>query len=97
MEWSSRKRVSISLAMAFNCGSEAAEQITKKSVNVEIARRSKTTISSAFLFEASSAQVLARSSGIISIAPGKVFRDGLFLPLPVVRNSEWTGQRQLSF
>ena len=76
MEWSSRNRVSISFAMAFNYGSDVAEQITKKSVNVEIARKSKTTISSAFLLEASSAQVLARSSGFISDAPGKVFRDG---------------------
>jgi hypothetical protein len=29
---------------------------------------------SAFLFEASSAQVFAKFSGVISIAPGKVFR-----------------------
>ncbi len=62
--------------MAFNCGSEVAEQITKKSVNVEIARRSRTAISSAFLLEASSAQLFAKSSGVISAAPGKVFRDG---------------------
>jgi hypothetical protein len=51
-----------------------AEQITKKSVNVEIVRKSSTTISSAFLFEASSAQVLAKFSAVISLAPGKVFR-----------------------
>ena len=75
MEWSSLKRVSISFAIALSCGSDAAEQITKKSVNVEIVRRSRTTMSSAFLFEASSAQVLARFSGVISVAPGKVFRD----------------------
>jgi hypothetical protein len=74
MEWSSRKRVSISFAIAFSCGSDVAEQSTKKSVNVEIARKSRTTISSAFLFEASSAQVLAKFSGVISVAPGKVFR-----------------------
>jgi hypothetical protein len=43
-------------------------------VNVEIARKSRTTMSSAFLFEASSAQVLAKFSGVISVAPGKVFR-----------------------
>ncbi len=73
MEWSSRKRVSISFAIAFSCGSDVAEQITKKSVNVEIARKSRTTMSSAFLFEASSAQVLAKLSGVISVAPGKVF------------------------
>ncbi len=73
MEWSSRKRVSISFAIAFSCGSDVAEQITKKSVNVEIARKSRTTMSSAFLFEASSAQVLAKLSGVISVAPGRVF------------------------
>jgi hypothetical protein len=50
------------------------EQITKKSVNVEMPRKSSTTMSSAFLFEASSAQVFARFSGVISIAPDKVFR-----------------------
>ena len=76
MEWRSRDRVSISFAIAFNCGSDVAEQITKKSVNVEIARKSKTTMSSALLLEATSAQVLAKSSGVISAAPGKVFRDG---------------------
>jgi hypothetical protein len=73
MEWSSRKRVSISFAIAFSCGSDVAEQITKKSVNVEIVRRSRTTMSSAFLFAASSAQVLAKFSGVISVAPDKVF------------------------
>ena len=40
---------SISPAIAFNCGSEAAEQITKKSVKVEISRRSRTTIFFRFL------------------------------------------------
>jgi len=60
--------------MALSCGSDVAEQITKKSVNVEIDRKSKTTISSAFLFEANSAQVLAKFFGVISAAPGKVFR-----------------------
>jgi len=48
-----------------------AEQITKKSVNVEIPRRSRTTMSSAFLFEASSAQVFAKFCAVISLAPGK--------------------------
>jgi hypothetical protein len=52
------------------------EQITKKSVNVEMPRKSSTTMSSAFLFEASSAQVVAKFSGVISIAPGRVSRDG---------------------
>ena len=51
------------------------EQITKKSVNVEMPRKSSTTMFSAFLFEASSAQVVAKFSGVISIAPGKVSRD----------------------
>jgi hypothetical protein len=74
MEWSSLKQVSISFAIAFNCGSDVAEQITKKSVNVEIARKSMTIMSSAFLFEASSAQVLAKFSGVICVGPGKVFR-----------------------
>lgn len=50
------------------------EQITKKSVKLEMLRKSRMTISSAFLFEASSAQVFARSSGVIAIAPDKVFR-----------------------
>ncbi len=31
-------------------------------------------MSSAFLFEASPAQVLAKFSGVISVTPGKVFR-----------------------
>jgi len=47
----------------------------KKSVNVEIARKSRMTISSAFLFEARFAHVVAKFSGVISVAPGKVFRD----------------------
>jgi len=74
MEWSSFKRVSISFAIALSCGSDVAEQSTKKSVNVEIARKSNTTMSSAFLLEASSAHSLARFSGVISVTPGKVFR-----------------------
>ena len=49
------------------------EQITKKSVKLEMPRKSRTTMSSAFLFEASSAQVFARFSGVIAIAPDKVF------------------------
>jgi hypothetical protein len=57
--------------MAFRCGSEVAEQMTKKSVNVDIPRRSRTTISSAFLLEASSAQAFAKFSAIISLAPDK--------------------------
>src|SRR6266576_4602518 len=74
IEWSWRNRVSISFAIALSWGSDVAEQITKKSVNVEIARKSKTTISSAFLLEANPAQVFAKFSGVISVAPGKVFR-----------------------
>jgi hypothetical protein len=53
-----------------------AEQITKKSVNVEIPRRSNPTISSAFLFKASSAQVFAKFSAVISLSPGKDWLDG---------------------
>src|SRR3954466_10092713 len=67
MLWSCLRRVSISPAIAFRCGSEVAEQITKKSVNVEISRRSRITISSAFLFDANSPQVIANFSGVISI------------------------------
>ena len=52
------------------------EQITKKSVKVEMSRKSKTTMFSAFLFEASSAQVVASFSGVISVIPGRVSRDG---------------------
>src|SRR5205809_5822267 len=48
----------------------------KRSVNVEMSRKSSTTMFSAFLFEASSAQVVAKLSGVISIAPGKVSRGG---------------------
>jgi len=55
-------------------GSDVPEQITKKSVKLEIPRKSNTTMSSAFLLEASSAQVFARFSGVIAIAPDKVFR-----------------------
>jgi hypothetical protein len=73
-EWSSRNRVSISFAMALSWGSDVPEQITKKSVNVEMLRKSNTTMSSAFLFEASSAQVVANCSGVIAITPGKVSR-----------------------
>jgi hypothetical protein len=40
-------------------------------VNVEIPRKSMTTISSAFLLEASSAQSLARASDSISLPPDK--------------------------
>jgi len=37
-------------------------------------RKSSTTIFSAFLFEASSAQVVAKLSGVIAVAPDKVSR-----------------------
>src|SRR5215467_12563581 len=87
-EWSSRRRVSISFAIAFSCGSDVPEQITKKSVNVEMSRKSSTTMSSAFLFEASSAQVFARFSGVISIAPDKVFHYELFSRPTRVRDNE---------
>ena len=53
--------------MAFRCGSDVDEQITKKSVKVEISRRSRMMMSSAFLLDASSAEVLANFSEVISI------------------------------
>jgi hypothetical protein len=71
MACSSFNRVSISPAIAFKCGSDVAEQMTKKSVNVDSPRRSRMRISSAFLFEASSAQAFAKFSAIISLAPDK--------------------------
>ena len=70
------RRVSISPAIALRCGSDVPEQMTKKSVKVEISCRSRTTISSAFLFEANSAQVFARFSAVILWAPGKAGADG---------------------
>jgi hypothetical protein len=42
-------------------------------VKVEISRKSRMTISSAFLLEASSAQTEANRSAVISLAPGKGF------------------------
>ena len=51
------------------------EQITKKSVKLEMLCKSNTMMSSVFLLEASSAQRFAKFSGVISIAPDKVFRD----------------------
>ena len=47
--------------IALRCGSEVPEQITKKSVKVEISLRSSTTISSAFLSSASLTQSWASS------------------------------------
>ena len=73
---SSRKRVSISPAIALSCGSEVPEQITKKSVKLEMPAKSRTTMSSAFLFEASSAQIVANCFAVMSLTPGKVFRGG---------------------
>ena len=52
--------------MALRCGSDVAEQITKKSVKVEIPRRSRMTMFSAFLLDASSPQVVANFSEVIS-------------------------------
>jgi hypothetical protein len=51
--------------MAFNCGSDVPEQITKKSVKLEMPWRSRTTISSAFLSAARWAQALAKFSAVI--------------------------------
>ena len=61
------------LYQALSCGSDVAEQITKKSVKLEMPARSRMTISSAFLFEASSAQVVANCFAVMSLTPGKVF------------------------
>ncbi len=72
MLWSCFSFVSTSPAIAFKCGSEVPEQITKKSVKVEIPRKSRTMISSAFLFEASSPQSLASISESIFLPPDKV-------------------------
>ena len=58
------------------CGSEVPEQRTKKSVKVEIPRRSSATISSAFLSEASLAQLFASSSGSMGQFLCKVVRSG---------------------
>ncbi len=76
---------------------DVAEQITKKSVKLEMPARSSTTISSAFLFEASSAQVVANCFAVMSLIPGKDFRGEQFLPRPVVRDSGWSGRKQLGF
>src|SRR6267378_8272590 len=69
--WSSFSFISTSPAIAFRCGSDVPEQITKKSVKLEIPRRSRTMMSSAFLLEASSAQTRASGSESISIPPDR--------------------------
>jgi hypothetical protein len=46
--WSFFKPSCSSLAMAFRCGSDVPEQMTKKSVKPEMPRRSMATIFSAF-------------------------------------------------
>src|SRR5580704_10625474 len=61
----------IPLLIAFKCGSEVPEQMTKKSVKDEIPRRSRTTISSAFLSSASLTQRRANSSAPIHLSPVK--------------------------
>src|SRR5580704_17755766 len=61
----------IPLLIAFKCGSEVPEQMTKKSVKDEIPRRSRTTISSAFLSSASLTQRRANSSTPIHLSPVK--------------------------
>lgn len=68
---SSFNRPSTSPAIALRCGSEVPEQMTKKSVKVEMPWRSRMTMSSAFLLAANSAQVLAKFSAVISKTPGK--------------------------
>src|SRR5258708_7959072 len=53
-------------AIAFNCGSEVPEQMMKKSVKVEIVRRSMATMSSAFLSATMEAQRRARASDLMA-------------------------------
>src|SRR5580704_14638360 len=61
------------LLIAFKCGSEVPEQITKKSVKDEIPRRSRTTMSSAFLSSASLTHTRANSSAPINLSSVKFF------------------------
>src|SRR5271155_4104317 len=61
----------IPLLMALRCGSELPEQMTKKSVNDEIVRKSRTTISSAFFSSANFTQSRANSSAPIRLSPVK--------------------------
>jgi hypothetical protein len=73
MEWSSRKRVSISVRDCFElrlrCSRAKHEKIRE--------RRDRAQVEDDNIFrlfiEASSAQVLAKFSGVISVAPGKFF------------------------
>ena len=61
----------IPLLIPFRCGSEVPEQITKKSVKDEIPRRSRTTMSSAFLSSANLTQRRANSSAPIHLSSVK--------------------------
>jgi hypothetical protein len=61
-------------------------------VKVEMPRKSRTTISSAFLFEASSAQTLASGSESILSPPCKVRVCELFVPLRLEPNNELSGR-----
>src|SRR6202043_226972 len=61
----------IPLLMPFKWGSEVPEQMTKKSVKDEIPRRSRTTMSSAFLSSANLTQRRANSSAPIHRSPVK--------------------------
>src|SRR5450432_2855807 len=58
--------------MALRCGSDVPEQITKKSVKVEMPRKSKARMSSAFLSKASWEQTRASFSEVIFKWSGKV-------------------------
>jgi hypothetical protein len=71
------------LLMAFRCGSELPEQITKKSVNDEIVRKSRTTMSSAFFSSANLTQSRANSSARIRLSPVK------FSLLDIMQDAFW--------
>src|ERR1700735_2175588 len=73
----------IPLLMPFKWGSEVPEQITKKSVKDEIPRRSRTTISSAFLSSANLTQRRANSSAPIHLSSVK------FILLDIMHDVLW--------
>src|ERR1700684_4451944 len=74
----------IPLLIPFRCGSEVPEQMTKKSVKDEIPRRSRTTMSSAFLSSANLTQRRANSSAPIHLSLVKL--SFLDITQDVVRN-----------
>src|ERR1700720_4411440 len=74
----------IPLLIPLRCGSEVPEQITKKSVKDEMPRRSRTTMSSAFLSSANRTQRRANSSAPIRLSLVKL--SFLDITQDVVRN-----------